>query len=37
MLTHEQIQTLYQLFYAERWPIRKIERHLGMGWRTIKK
>ena len=37
MLTNEQIQTLHQLFYAERWPIRKIERHLRMGWRTIKK
>ncbi len=37
MLTHEQIQTLHQLYYAERWPIRKIERHLRMGWRTIKK
>jgi len=37
MLTHEQIQTLHQLHYAERWPIRKIERHLRMGWRTIKK
>lgn len=37
MLTSEQIQTLHQLYYAERWPIRKIERHLRMGWRTIKK
>jgi transposase len=37
MLTDEQIQTLHQLYYAERWPIRKIERHLRMGWRTIKK
>jgi transposase len=37
MLTNEQIQTLHQLYYAERWPIRKIERHLRMGWRTIKK
>jgi len=37
MLTNEQIQALHQLFYAERWPIRKIERHLRMGWRTIKK
>jgi hypothetical protein len=31
MLTPEQIQTLHQLFYAERWPIHKIERHLSMG------
>jgi transposase len=37
MLTAEQIQTIHQLYYAERWPIRKIERHLGMGWRTIRK
>ena len=37
MLTDAQIQTLHQLYYAERWPIRKIERHLDMGWRTIKK
>ena len=37
MLTNEQIQTLHQLYYAERWPVRKIERHLRMGWRTIKK
>jgi transposase len=37
MLTNEQIQTLHQFYYAERWPIRKIERHLRMGWRTIKK
>ena len=37
MLTDEQIQTLHQLYYAERWPIRKMERHLRMGWRTIKK
>jgi len=37
MLTPEQIQSLHQLYYAERWPIRKIERHLRMGWHTIKK
>ena len=37
MLTNEQIQTLHQLSYAEHWPIRKIERHLRMGWRTIRK
>jgi hypothetical protein len=37
MLTAEQIQTIHQLYYAERWPIRKIERHLRMGWRTIRK
>jgi transposase len=37
MLTDEQIQTLHQLYYAERWTIRKIERHLHIGWRTIQK
>lgn len=37
MLTPEQIQTLHQLYYAERWPIRKIERQMRIGWRTIKK
>ena len=31
MLTNEQIQSLHQLYYAERWPIRKIERYLRMG------
>jgi hypothetical protein len=37
MLNNEQIQTLHQLYDAERWPIRTIERHLDIGWRTIKK
>lgn len=37
MLSDEQIQTLHQLYYAERWPIRKIERHLRLAWRTIRK
>src|SRR4030095_381314 len=26
-----------RLYWSERWPIRKIERHLRMSWRTIKK
>ena len=25
------------MYWSEHWPIRKIERHLKMGWRTIKK
>src|SRR5215813_12678128 len=37
MLTTEQINELHRLYWSERWPIRKIERHLRMGWRTIQK
>jgi hypothetical protein len=37
MLTTEQINELHRLYWPERWPIRKIERHLRMGWRTIRK
>jgi transposase len=37
MLTTEQINDLHRLYWSERWPIRKIERHLRMSWRTIKK
>jgi hypothetical protein len=37
MLTSEQINELHQLYWSEHWPIRKIERHLHMGWKTIKK
>lgn len=37
MLTTEQINELHRLYWSERWPIRKIERHLRMGWRTIRK
>ena len=37
MLTSDQINDLHRLYWSERWPIRKIERHLKMGWRTIKK
>jgi transposase len=37
MLTTEQINQLHHLYWSERWPIRKIERHLRMGWRTIRK
>lgn len=37
MLTTDQINELHRLYWSEHWPIRKIERHLRMGWRTIKK
>src|SRR5262249_18081316 len=37
MLTNDQINDLHRLYWSEHWPIRKIERHLRMGWRTIKK
>jgi hypothetical protein len=37
MLTSEQINDLHRLYWSEHWPVRKIERHLKMGWRTIKK
>ena len=37
MLTTDQINDLHRLYWSERWPIRKIERHLNMGWQTIKK
>jgi hypothetical protein len=29
MLTSDQINDLRRLYWSERWPIRKIERHLG--------
>jgi transposase len=37
MLTTDQINDLHRLYWGEHWPIRKIERHLRMSWRTIKK
>src|ERR1700686_794893 len=37
MLTTDQINDLHRLYWSERWPIRKIERHLHINWRTIKK
>jgi len=37
MLDTEQINDLHRLYWSERWSIRKIERHLKMGWRTIHK
>src|SRR4029077_20973342 len=37
MLTTDQINDLHRLYWSERWPIRKIERHLHINWGTIKK
>ena len=37
MLSSEQINDLHRLYWSEHWPMRKIERHLRMGWRTIRK
>jgi hypothetical protein len=37
MLTTDQINDLHRPYWSERWSIRKIERHLRMSWRTIKK
>jgi hypothetical protein len=37
MLSTEQINDLHRLYWSEHWPIRKIERHLRMGWHTIRK
>ena len=37
MPTSDQINDLHRLYVSENWPIRKIERHLKMGWKTIKK
>ena len=37
MLTSDQINELHRLYWSEHWPSRKIERHLSMGWRTIRK
>jgi hypothetical protein len=34
MPTTDQINELHRLYWSERWPIRKIERHLRMSWRT---
>lgn len=37
MLSTDQINDLHRLYWSERWPVRKIERHLHMSWRTIRK
>ncbi len=37
MLDTAKINDLHRLYWSEHWPIRKIERHLGMSWKTIRK
>jgi transposase len=37
MLSTDQINDLHRLYWSEHWPIRKIERQLNMGWKTIRK
>lgn len=37
MLTTDQINDVHRLYWSEHWPIRKIERHLQISWRTIRK
>jgi transposase len=37
MLNPEQIDALHRLHWAEKWPLRKIARHLKLGRRTIAK
>lgn len=37
MLTSDQINTIHRLHWAEKWPLRKIARHLRIGRRTIAK
>jgi transposase len=37
MLTTDQINDLHRLYWSEHWPIRKIERHLKISWKTIRK
>lgn len=37
MLTPDQISELHRLHWVEKWPLRKIARHLGIGRRTIAK
>ena len=37
MLNTDQINDLHRLYWSEHWSIRRIERHLKMCWRTIRK
>ena len=37
MLTPDQINDIHRLHWAEKWPLRKIARHLHIGRRTIAK
>jgi hypothetical protein len=37
MLSTDQINDVHRLYWSERWAIRKIERHLKISWKTIRK
>ena len=37
MLTPDQINQIHRLHWVEKWPLRKIARHLRIGRRTIAK
>lgn len=37
MLNSDQINDLHRLYWTEHWSIRRIERHLKMSWKTIRK
>src|SRR2546425_13105212 len=37
MLSNDQIDTIHRLHFVEKWTIRKIARHLGIGRRTVTK
>ena len=37
MLTTDQINDVHRLYWSEHWSIRRIERHLKMCWKTIRK
>ena len=37
MLNTDQINDLHRLYWSEHWSIRRIERHLKMCWKTIRK
>src|SRR5260370_17074124 len=37
MLDTDQINELHRLYWSEHWSIRRMERHLKMCWKTIRK
>lgn len=37
MLTTDQINEIHRLYWSEHWSVRKIERQLNIGWKTIRK
>ena len=37
MLTNEQIDTIHRLHFVEKWAVRKIARHIGVGRRSVAK